>query len=458
MAVCLKHVVASQKFLRGIRALPGYDNFAEKQAGGIVKSLEKLQEVTPAEAASILEAIDQTLWSPSQVERFRESLACKTRAVMEDSSRTPQLQDFTSIPYFLPDALTEKILATGQDKDQLLFEVCAHAAKLSLRTASEASKATIIALAYWTHLGKGMSPQEKYNLYLKKKPVVTKFLSLPAPQKLIASLPIAWDELPLELKEQVFPKGKPEANQAFAGDVMQFVRSMPLRKDHSSLQGVAELASSSSAETISTPMSVDAICKVVEACSRGMQQQGGASHAASSSLQLPTMAAATPHGGLLALEDGRVEDSEPKGFQRPEKGAALEDGKEQEMTVERQLQDLQALAHGLAGSVLKRPAAKKGVKRPASAREAAVGTQVVLPRAAGSTGSGTKAAAKAVARVKAKAKATAVATRASREQIRQQILKKVPAKLKRLYKDGCTSCRGRALCTPSCWAKRGYFP
>ena len=56
MAVCLKHVVASQKFLRGIRALPGYDNFAEKQAGGIVKSLEKLQEVTPAEAASILEA------------------------------------------------------------------------------------------------------------------------------------------------------------------------------------------------------------------------------------------------------------------------------------------------------------------------------------------------------------------------------------------------------------------
>ena len=213
--------------------------------------------------------------------------------------------------------------------------------------------------------GKGYEPTGEIQFVFEEEACSDKVFIFACPQKLIASLPIAWDELPLELKEQVFPKGKPEANQAFAGDVMQFVRSMPLRKDHSSLQGVAELASSSSAETISTPMSVDAICKVVEACSRGMQQQGGASHAASSSLQLPTMAAATPHGGLLALEDGRVEDSEPKGFQKPEKGAALEDGKEQEMTVERQLQDLQALAHGLAGSVLKRPAAKKGVKRPA---------------------------------------------------------------------------------------------
>ena len=439
--------------------LPGYSNFAEKQAGGIKKALEKLQEVSPGEAAAILDRIDETLWTATQVEAFREALACKTRAVVEDSLRTPQLQDFTSMPYFLPDALTEKILSTGQDKEQLLFEVCAHAAKLSLRTATEASKATIIALAYWTQLVKGMTPQEKYNLYLKKKPVVTKYLSPPAPQKLIASLPIAWDELPLELKEQVFPKGKPEANQAFAGDVMQLVRSMPLRKDHNSLQGVSPLASSSNAETVSTPMSVDAICKVVEACSRGMQQ-GGASHAASSSPPLPTMASATPDGGLPALEDGRVEDSGPTGFQRQEEAAALEGQKLPEITVERQVQDLQAQADCLAGAVLKRPASKKGLKRPASASEAAVGTQAVLPRAAGSTGSGTKAAAKAMAKVKtkAKSKAKAVANRASREQIRQSILKKVPAKLKRLYKNGCDKCRGRALCTPSCWAKRGYFP
>ena len=79
--------------------LPGYSNFAEKQAGGIKKALEKLQEVSPGEAAAILDRIDETLWT---VEAFREALACKTRAVVEDSLRTPQLQDFTSMPYFLP--------------------------------------------------------------------------------------------------------------------------------------------------------------------------------------------------------------------------------------------------------------------------------------------------------------------------------------------------------------------
>ena len=289
--------------------LPGYSNFAEKQAGGIKKALEKLQEVSPGEAAAILDRIDETLWTATQVEAFREALACKTRAVVEDSLRTPQLQDFTSMPYFLPDALTEKILSTGQDKEQLLFEVCAHAAKLSLRTATEASKAAIIALAYWTQLVKGMTPQEKYNLYLKKKPVVTKYLSPPAPQKLIASLPIAWDELPLELKEQVFPKGKPEANQAFAGDVMQLVRSMPLRKDHNSLQGVSPLASSSNAETVSTPMSVDAICKVVEACSRGMQQ-GGASMLLPHRLRCPRWHQQLPMGGcpLWKMDVWKIRD------------------------------------------------------------------------------------------------------------------------------------------------------
>ena len=149
-----------------------------------------------------------------------------------------------------------------------------------------------------------------------------------------------------------------------------------------------------------------------------------------------------------------MEDSGPTGFQRQEEAAALEGQKLPEITVERQVQDLQAQADCLAGVVLKRPASKKGLKRPASAS----GTQAVLPRAAGSTGSGTKAAAKAMAKVKtkAKSKAKAVANRASREQIRQSILKKVPAKLKRLYKNGCDKCRGRALCTPSCWAKRGF--
>ena len=190
--------------------------------------------------------------------------------------------------------------------------------------------------------GKGMTPQEKYNLYLKKA-VVTKYLSPPAPQKLIASLPIAWDELPLELKEQVFPKGKPEANQAFAGDVMQLVRSMPLRRITILCKEFSPLASSSNAETVSTPMSVDAICKVVEACSVECSRVVPACCFLIASVAHDGISN-SPMGGcpLWKMDVWKIRDL--RGFQRQEEAAALEGQKLPEITVERQVQDLQAQA------------------------------------------------------------------------------------------------------------------
>ena len=63
--------------------LPGYSNFAEKQAGGIKKALEKLQEVSPGEAAAILDRIDGDAVDSPPKWRHSGSLACKTRAVVE---------------------------------------------------------------------------------------------------------------------------------------------------------------------------------------------------------------------------------------------------------------------------------------------------------------------------------------------------------------------------------------
>ena len=33
----------------------------------------------------------------------------------------------------------------------------------------------------------------------------------------------------------------------------------------------------------------------------------------------------------------------------------------------------------------------------------------------------------------------------------------IPDSLKRKYRDGCSKCRHRKGCTPSCWAMRGYL-
>jgi len=502
----MKQLQAAQRFLSGIRELATYANFVEKQAAGVKKSLEKMSAVSPGEAAGILGAIDPQVWSPSHVEGFRLLLASKTKAVVADNVRTTQ-QDFATLPFFLTEELCQKILREGTDRDQLLFDLCAHAAKLTLRVATEGSKATIIALAYWTQLCQGMTAKEKYNLYLQKKPVVTKYLSVPPSSTTILELPVSWKDLPSEVAQSVFPTGKPMERKEFAADVMQFVRNMPLRKDHKLLQGEADIAAGSLSSGSASPgLSVDAICKVVEACSRGMQNAGTQQVL---SLSSPVTCPVPAQKELLAIEDGLVEEKTPTGC-LPQKHVQDEQ-KDPEMSVEQQLEALQGNARLLEEAALKRPASKKGLKRPA----AAIGTvaYAAICAAEGSTGSlqgGTgrskampkakasvqptggkakskgKSPAKAEAKImpkgkakaktmpkgkakvampkgkampKAKARPTGPSAHLSaREQVRQAVLKKVPRTLKLRFRNGCQKCRRRSLCTPSCWAERGYFP
>eukprot|EP00435_Cladocopium_sp_Y103_P057767 s95_g20.t1 len=44
----------------------------------------------------------------------------------------------------------------------------------------------------------------------------------------------------------------------------------------------------------------------------------------------------------------------------------------------------------------------------------------------------------------------------AREARRQAVLAIVPEDLREQFRAGCTTCRGRAYCTVSCWAKRGF--
>ena len=45
-ASCLKQVDAAQKFLRGIRQLPGYSGFADKQAADIKRAFDTAMSET----------------------------------------------------------------------------------------------------------------------------------------------------------------------------------------------------------------------------------------------------------------------------------------------------------------------------------------------------------------------------------------------------------------------------
>ena len=48
-------------------------------------------------------------------------------------------------------------------------------------------------------------------------------------------------------------------------------------------------------------------------------------------------------------------------------------------------------------------------------------------------------------------------TVAEREARRRAVLAIVPRELREQFRDGCATCRGRAYCTVSCWAKRGFM-
>lgn len=48
-------------------------------------------------------------------------------------------------------------------------------------------------------------------------------------------------------------------------------------------------------------------------------------------------------------------------------------------------------------------------------------------------------------------------TVAERDARRQAVLAIVPEELREQFRDGCSGCRGRAYCTVSCWAKRGFI-
>eukprot|EP00435_Cladocopium_sp_Y103_P061924 s1727_g23.t1 len=257
-----KQLDAAQKFLRGIVSLASYEEARNKQAVGLQKSLEK------AGPHSVLP------------KRQLGLVFCRL-TYGGDSSRGGCAQDFTLLPHYPSDDLAGDIGNVNVDSDHLLLRVCQHAAKMSLRNASEATKATLVVLAHWVACKRGLSPKQQYELCCRCKPVVTKYLTAAPESKYLLDLPVAWQDLDPETVRRVFPTGKPAQINNLAEDVCNYVKHMPLRKDN------RLLASSTQAvpATGSVPggfLAVEDVCKVVQACSQAIQPSVDRGHSSQS--------------------------------------------------------------------------------------------------------------------------------------------------------------------------------
>ena len=322
MLTSQKHLEAAQKFLRGISRLPTFHLVRQKQADGVRKAIEKQSGMSTAQAAVWLSAIDQTVWDDNQMQSFQAAIADRTAAAQEESTR-PSQQDFMMLPYYLTTELACDIVSPCADKDKLLLRICAHAAKLSLRSATEGTKGVIIALAYWNMFRDGVSFSKQFQIYQQKKPIVTKVLAMSPPNVSVQQLPMDYLQLPRELLEGAFPSGAPADMKDLAFQILQFARNMPLRKDRL-LQGVSAEKEIAPGTVGGGAVSVDAVCKVVEACSRGMQQLArGTSDQSVATSGTATGSDAPP---MLALEDMKVEEHfEAKGVASAVLGAPKEE-------------------------------------------------------------------------------------------------------------------------------------
>ena len=130
----------------------------------------------------------------------------------------------------------------------------------------------MVVLAHWSKLREGdISPWEVRGLYVRQKVKVAKYTSLPPVEPHLLELPVRREELPVEFRSG--EAGSLTADLvAMAHEVVQFVRQMPLRKDHRSLQGDG-LGNGRGAVDSQTLLPLSAICQVVRACAGRLPQQ-----------------------------------------------------------------------------------------------------------------------------------------------------------------------------------------
>ena len=144
-----KELVAMQTFLRGIQALTTYDATRQKQFAQLQKIMSRMSCLSAQQAALWLGTLEESLWSTSQVETIKETLAEKTREEPGEAGKQI-LQDYTALPYHVSEDLWGLVEGCGE-RDCVLRKLCMHAGDMGLRYGSEATKATLVR----SHTGRG---------------------------------------------------------------------------------------------------------------------------------------------------------------------------------------------------------------------------------------------------------------------------------------------------------------
>ena len=186
MSSFLKQVDAAQKFLRGVKTLPTFASLEEEQVLRLEKIVDKVHNVTTAQAAAILDLLDETLWSDDACAKLK-TLVAEMTAEAEASQAKRDTQDYRMLPHYMSSDLSEQLKAKQEKENVALQKLCKHAWLLGLRCPSELTFATLLCMAHYNSVSR-MSDKDKYSFLLHKKPLLKKWLgALPKTSKKTAS-------------------------------------------------------------------------------------------------------------------------------------------------------------------------------------------------------------------------------------------------------------------------------
>eukprot|EP00435_Cladocopium_sp_Y103_P048190 s391_g14.t1 len=441
MAQVLKELVATQKFLNGVRNLPHFEELQRKQVARLKPIVEK-NVISVEMAGRILEALSPDVWSGTILDDLKASIADKSQAP-EDSSSRAGLQDFTALPGYLTQDWWSKLesRAAGEYKLELLTNF---AGSLGLKNPTEASYGALVALSFYADKTEFWPESDQVGLLRKHKDRMRRWLQkVPDPSVRLDVLPEKPEDLPASVFQAVFPTGLIPG----APTLMDLGRLRRVIVDFR-LRGPKDGLVSSSVPSASSGQ-MDAAALALAAATLVARTQ-----VPREEVDLPgfRMLNATKEEKKIPAPPLALEDIKAPQVSMEPPVARQQTSRAEEPAEETPGEAIAALRASLKktdeGSqgkpsvtkVMKKPANQKAKQKKSMARPAAaVKKSLKRPAAAGSK-SGQERAAESD----------------TRNTPREKLFKKIPKYVLERYKTGCSRCYHRAYCTViRSWDLRG---
>ena len=457
MAQVQKQLIASQKFLSGLLALPQYGELRTKQLERLLAVIRKVR-LTVEQSGLLLAAVDSSLWDEGSIGQLKSLVADQTVTETNETlvSQRVKQQDFTCLPYYLDGEWWRRLeTAAPSEREKNCERLCQHAARLGLTNPTEETYAFLYVLAFALQPGTLIFDCEKLQLLTQWKPVMKRHLKnavQPPLQPLL--LPASVDECPKELLRSAYPQGFVAAfpAQTTVEEVMRLGRTWPLRKTN-------VVAAASKKGCYPGPLEGGNMVQAVAAATVQAVASQLATH-----VPKPKHASDSDVPGLKVLippTDQAVKETQLALMDKPNQpgasahekvdAAGLIDALQADLLQEKEPKAKQKLSMAAPKAKSKKETKKKETKEMAARRSAAKEPcKAVMKRPAGK--GKLKRPAAASAAVRKRPAETAEQKQAKRARLFEQI----PKKLQAAYMYGCTRCRGRSYCTLSCWGERGF--